>query len=257
MTNLITFPDRRRSIEEASEWIIRIDAGLSSEDAQALNEWLSASPQNASALLEMGHFWDELEIVEDLQQILPPSRLRRERLWHNRAILASFACVVALAAIWAAALYPQLARPTGQRVFETVVGAHAREQLPDKTIVQLNTDTQIDVHYTPDERVVSLNRGEATFEVTHDPLRPFSVLVGDSVVQALGTVFNVQLKQDNQIEVAVTEGRVRVLRRDVPAKSLAPRPAVQTRLAARHADFSRRAVGVRAAGGQPLYECAV
>jgi transmembrane sensor len=39
-------------------------------------------------------------------------------------------------------------------------------------------------------------------------VRPLSVLVGDRVVRAVGTQFNVEIKADQRVEVIVTEGKV-------------------------------------------------
>ena len=46
--------------------------------------------------------------------------------------------------------------------------------------------------------------------VAHDPSRPLSVIVGNKVVQAVGTEFNVEITTDNSIELIVTDGVVMV-----------------------------------------------
>ena len=76
-----------------------------------------------------------------------------------------------------------------------------------------------------DRRAVWLDRGEAYFEVAHDPSRPFVVYAGQRRVTVLGTKFSVRRVGDG-IEVAVVEGRVRLdpLRDQAKAK-----PAVVTR----------------------------
>lgn len=58
------------------------------------------------------------------------------------------------------------------------------------------------------ERRVALQRGEAHFEVHHDPARPFVVQAGGSSIEAVGTAFNVYLRDESKLEVLVTEGRV-------------------------------------------------
>ena len=45
------------------------------------------------------------------------------------------------------------------------------------------------------ERRVVLNGGRARFEVAHDPARPFIVIAGESETIALGTVFEIDLRQ--------------------------------------------------------------
>jgi transmembrane sensor len=56
---------------------------------------------------------------------------------------------------------------------------------------------------------VELKHGEAFFEVSKDPTRPFIVRAGDKRVVAVGTKFSVRRDGDD-IEVIVTEGKVRV-----------------------------------------------
>jgi len=58
-------------------------------------------------------------------------------------------------------------------------------------------------------RFVVVNRGEARFEIAHDPKRPFRVLAGAGVITAVGTVFNVR-RLDNLVVVTVGEGIVEV-----------------------------------------------
>jgi len=65
------------------------------------------------------------------------------------------------------------------------------------------------VHNKPDERLVSLERGRAFFEVAKDPTRPFIVVAGGHRVRALGTKFGVRVGPKD-FEVTLVEGRVKV-----------------------------------------------
>jgi transmembrane sensor len=56
---------------------------------------------------------------------------------------------------------------------------------------------------------VRLVRGEAHFTVAPDAAKPFVVRVGDTMVRAVGTAFNVRL-ETGRVEVLVTEGKVQV-----------------------------------------------
>jgi transmembrane sensor len=59
------------------------------------------------------------------------------------------------------------------------------------------------------ERLVTLERGEAYFQIAHDPKHPFVVMAGDHRVTDLGTKFLVR-RDNKNLEVAVTEGRVQL-----------------------------------------------
>jgi transmembrane sensor len=68
------------------------------------------------------------------------------------------------------------------------------------------------VAYTAERRRVVLERGEGLFDVAKDKTRPFEVVVGDTVVRAVGTRFFVQRHGDGRVEVTVYEGIVEVVK---------------------------------------------
>jgi transmembrane sensor len=82
------------------------------------------------------------------------------------------------------------------------------------------------VNYSASERLVTVRRGEASFNVAADAARPFRVLVGTTMVQAVGTIFNVQLGAQDRIEVTVSEGKVRVTSAQRPPAATRDTPAV-------------------------------
>jgi transmembrane sensor len=115
-------------------------------------------------------------------------------------------------------------------VAATGVGEFQKLALPDGSVVDLNTDSKVDVTFTPSERRVQLAHGEAHFSVAKDPARLFVVEAHGVAVVAVGTAFAVRLRSES-VEVLVCEGRVRVndVRRRVSLLSV---PAVQTNDAA-------------------------
>ena len=62
----------------------------------------------------------------------------------------------------------------------------------------------------PANRLLQLDRGELHITVARDKKRPLSVLVGERVVQAVGTEFNIEITGEQRIELVVTEGVVMV-----------------------------------------------
>ena len=93
--------------------------------------------------------------------------------------------------------------------YHTPVGGLESVPMADGSRVTLNTDTAIRISVTPRERGVELERGEAFFEVAHDPRRPFVVDVGAERVVAVGTAFSAR-RDGEDIQVIVTEGTVRL-----------------------------------------------
>ena len=88
--------------------------------------------------------------------------------------------------------------------------------------MKLNEGALHSVLFTDTERRVRLERGEAFFQVTKDPRRPFVVEVGGVTVRAIGTAFNVRLG-GGELDVLVAEGKVEVASTG-PAQPDAPAP---------------------------------
>ena len=98
-------------------------------------------------------------------------------------------------------------------------------KLDDGSRVTLNSHSAIDVHYNNKSREVILKRGEAFFDVAHQPQRPFIVKSGQSQIKVLGTAFSVD-KQDDQITVTVVRGKVQVSDATAQSQNLVPQQQV-------------------------------
>jgi transmembrane sensor len=152
----------------------------------------------------------ELHAADDLRAADSARAARRSWALRHFAVAASL-----ILGTVGAALYVYNA---GDR-YSTTVGGLDTERLADGSNVTLNTDSRIRVALADKERRIELDKGEAFFEVAHDPNRPFIVEVGNKRVIAVGTQFSVRRDNDD-IRVAVTEGKVRV------EDTSAPSPAV-------------------------------
>ena len=93
--------------------------------------------------------------------------------------------------------------------FATRLGDHNCQLLPDGSKVCLNTASKIRYTFTRNARNVVLVSGEASFEVQHDATSRFSVLSGHTVIQDVGTSFDVYKKSGSTL-VTVIEGQIRI-----------------------------------------------
>jgi transmembrane sensor len=134
-------------------------------------------------------------------------RRRRRRL----AIVSSACLGLAVAGlVWRSNLpAPFTEAPIAAVQPTATILAPARQVLPDGSLVELKDGAAIAHDYTDDRRDVTLLRGEAHFQVEHNPSRPFVVTAGGVAVRAVGTAFSVQFGT-TAVEVLVTEGRVAV-----------------------------------------------
>jgi transmembrane sensor len=94
--------------------------------------------------------------------------------------------------------------------FTTGVGEQRTLRLSDGSTVVLNTDTTVRVSFTDAVREVRLLHGEALFNVTKNPARPFRVRSDEVVAQAVGTSFVVR-RMPTETVVTVIEGEVAVV----------------------------------------------
>lgn len=90
-------------------------------------------------------------------------------------------------------------------------GQQAVITLQDGSIVKLNNSSTISFpeKFTNGKREITL-QGEAFFEVTRDPQKPFVVKTGDLTTAVLGTSFNICAYLHKPVEVTVKTGRVLV-----------------------------------------------
>ncbi|MBO9732888.1 MAG: FecR domain-containing protein [Chitinophaga sp.] len=95
----------------------------------------------------------------------------------------------------------------------TGVKEHKRVLLPDSSVVTLNANSQISFsnHFNKEDRIVTLHKGEAFFDVQPQPARPFKVFTDSIVTTVLGTSFNViKYQHSAAVKITVKTGKVGV-----------------------------------------------
>jgi transmembrane sensor len=195
--------DRRRAARaEAAAWIVRLHGPHRSPELEsAFRQWLNGDPENGRQFERVTETWEQgasipVAGIPRLAGRRPPARRRT-------LIAAAAACVCGISGfiVWFA--WPD---PT----YATAVGEQRIVRLEDGSRLSLNSETRVEIDYTKSQRRVQLIRGEAYFEVTHNPARPFVVTAGGTRVTALGTTFVVRYDTD-KTAVTLVEGKVVVL----------------------------------------------
>ena len=209
---IISLPDAENVRMEAASWITVLGRDqLTSEDAAKFKEWLGQSDRHKEAFQSLSVLCGELSILKELDDVatatieaMPPEANYLPR----RAIFAAAASIAAVMVVGGAYQFFQQRSLLQDAVFATVVGEQQTIELVDGSSVQINTDTKVYVDFSRGERRIQLARGEAYFDVVKDSKRPFSVVVGDRVITAVGTAFSVRKRKNDAVEVTVEEGRV-------------------------------------------------
>jgi FecR protein. len=79
------------------------------------------------------------------------------------------------------------------RVLQTAKGELRQITLADGSLIELNSDTELAVHYSWLGRSLELVRGEALFSVAPGKWRPFEVSAGGGKLRDIGTRFDVAI----------------------------------------------------------------
>lgn len=101
---------------------------------------------------------------------------------------------------------------SGEILKENNTASNLTLMLSDSSVVTLLPGSRLKFPsvFGPEDRKVALS-GDAFFDVTSNPGRPFMVYAGDAVVKVLGTSFRVTaFESENRVTVKVLSGRVSV-----------------------------------------------
>jgi len=138
--------------------------------------------------------------------------------FRRTALLAASVLIALTAGLFAHQYYVEtqqadMMKEIGMEELTTREGEKAKYTLNDgsKIILHAGSRIKIPLSYNKINRELHLEEGEAYFEVTHDPEKPFIVRSGEAYTRVLGTKFLVQAWPDvidNNIEVVVEEGKV-------------------------------------------------
>jgi transmembrane sensor len=221
--------------EAAAHWWTLLHSGSTTSDDQfAFSEWVARSPERVEAYLQTARLMRALksdrvrwpntsigELIRDAkasaQQVITVpgtgnvhsarlgSRSPAERRFHLHrrtpyVVAASLLVVVASAwVLW-----------RGPEQYRTRFGEQRSVLLEDGSRVTLNTASHVEVSFQKTRRLVRMLQGEALFNVAHDAARPFEVEAGHTLLRAVGTQFDVDVRR-SRTTITVVEGKVAVV----------------------------------------------
>lgn len=227
MSGVDPMQDRPGDVDAAArDWVLRLVASDDAAETAGCAAWRDAHPAHDAAFwkawtlfsaagqteVALGDDWRaEAEALRarrsPLARFLLPKGKGARKAWTFGVPAGLAASVALLVGVWGATSAPGLAVAT--RVAETRVVA-----LDDGSKITVGGKTEIEAFVDTRARRVRLDKGQAFFEVAHDPSRPFTVVAGDAEITVRGTKFDVRRIGDD-VEVNVLEGRVEVRRRGV------------------------------------------
>ena len=205
---------QHRIKDEAAAWVVKLNAGrLSGDDAYAFEHWLHANDDHRREFAAHARVWGGAGSATERPGDDDPIALggvvaawaRAHPIRAASRLVAACLLVVAVGFLVEGNLEP----PLEHLAVQTEIGQSKQVVLADGSTVQLNTDSVITADFSPTERAVKLEKGEAHFAVADRRDWPFRVYTGDHMIEAMGTAFRVFVGE--QTEVTVTEGQVRLV----------------------------------------------
>ena len=223
-------------LDQACAWIARLRSdAISPADRRAFATWMAETSANRQAFDEMAELWGDLGVLAHmpLDELYPesvpsaehraasaPAKAQTSTRPHSSTadntgwnlpqwLLGGSAVAACLGvALWIGNQWLQQT-PVQQQMYATAIGETRTVALPDGSEVKLNTNSELIVNFSREERRTQLLRGEAYFDVARQTARPFTVAAGSANIRVLGTQFNVERNPENT-RVSVTGGTVAV-----------------------------------------------
>ncbi len=213
-----------------------IENQCSEDELHTLLHWLKSPDSKDEFDLTGQSVWNHLNkkvgypegermIILDKEVSHLLQRIRQEKTVKSRTVsinplkwLSRIAAVILLFFIVGAGYY--FIRSGQENVISykeiTVSRGEIKEYtLDDGTSIVLNSGSKLTIpsDYNKDHREIEMT-GEAFFDVTPDPEKPFIIKNGETRVKVLGTSFNLKsYEEDNFLELTVSTGKVLI---DVP-----------------------------------------
>jgi transmembrane sensor len=203
-------------------WTRRHSGDWREADEADLQKWLAADSEHREAYEKVGHAWALAGKLKpsDADAGAGAAHLDNPRTkclqapapasFVKRAALAAGVALLALAIGWPLYRSGHQWWNGTQIQLATQKGQPQSFSLEDGTMVMLDADSQLTANIGARRRSVSLDHGEALFDIKHDAARPFEVITSAGRVQDLGTRFDIEALE-HSTRVSVLEGRVGVL----------------------------------------------
>lgn len=194
-------------IAAASWWSRLAAAPLDTELAARFEQWMADSDLHRLAFADIASVSYAIEQLPTQATQLAPQIAARRRLDPWRSVLRAaqtLAAVVLFSLAW-------LNLPTWLQNLRadhhTGVAQQRQIELDDGSVLNLDSDSAVQLHFQEHRREVRLLRGTAHVQVQADSTRPFVVRAGTRQALALGTAYSVEYSSGT---VTVDHGRVQV-----------------------------------------------
>lgn len=198
-------------LQEAAEWAVTLNyEDPSPSQRRAFEQWHGQSPAHAAAWQQAQQVFHTFEQVPKTIGKPAIDSIDRDR---RRVLKVLSLSALGAPAAWALTRHGYVQRWAAD--VATAAGEQKEIELPDGSLLRLNTRSAIDIAFDRQTRRIRLAAGEVLITTRADsslPPRPFLVETPSGVVRALGTRFSVRnLHGAERSRVAVFENAVEII----------------------------------------------
>jgi transmembrane sensor len=192
-------------LDAAIAWQLSLDSS-SAQEREAFARWHAADEEHARAWRQLGMLDQRFSLANGpARAALLQSRVSiRRRIRKVGSGLASVVAAIGLALFAGERYLPLDYWLADQR---TATGEQRTLRLADGTLINLNTQSALDVRFDDKQRRIILQEGEILVETGHDDPRPFIVETREGSLRALGTRFLVK-REDEGTRLSVLKSAV-------------------------------------------------
>lgn len=212
----------------------KLSGEIGKDEENALNDWLASSDENREAFNLYHAIWSDMKINRASQNannvfVGISAAIQKEEKpdkFHapgkSRSIAYLWRGIAAAVLILVVALFvfdilnakeeARIVQSTQMIEKSLSTGQKLKIFLPDGSTVWLNAESSISYpeRFNDSSRIVTL-KGEAFFDVTKNPNKPFIVKTENMDISVLGTAFNVRnYHNEGKIDVALESGKLLV-----------------------------------------------
>ncbi|WP_207424405.1 FecR family protein [Desertivirga brevis] len=192
-----------------------LEGQASDSEKQAIDTWyesFDSATQDKDQIHNRDSVYRTINHGIDKQTIEEPQEQNKtRRLWFAVSAAASIVLLTTIGFLYLNSSKPL--RPE-ERVVNTTNNTRKTITLDDGTVVELNSNSRLVISsdYNDHDRKVSLE-GQAFFDVTKNPDKPFVITSGELKTVVKGTSFDIRAYRDlGHIKVSVATGIVKILR---------------------------------------------
>ena len=198
--------------QETIQLITRVLANEASvEEQQQLELWRKEHARNELQYMEMLHIWNNA-LPREVDTDKAWKRFEQKLGRQPKVIALNRVLRIAAAVLLVSAIGLFVGKLMGGASYQTVQTAANQVKeitLPDGSVAWLNQGSTLtyEKSFKGDIREIKLE-GEAFFEVVKNPAKPFVITSNQSVTKVLGTSFNLNTRNGEDVLLTVVTGKV-------------------------------------------------